>query len=85
MKLTSRRDYLPELERSRAIREKALQDVKDDSMNRLMSDLEIDKARNPQGASADHWDPNEDDEDDEEDTELNLIDKCEYLWGWSDW
>ncbi len=69
------REYLPELERSRAAREKALQDVKDDSVNRLMKDLEIDRARNPNSALNDRWDPNEDDEDDDDDAELNLIDR----------
>lgn len=75
------RDYIPELERARAAREKSLQDVKDDSMNRMMSDLAVDRAKNPQAAAQDRWDPNDDDaeeEDDEDgDTDINIIDRSE--------
>ena len=43
-------------------------------MNRLMSDLAVDRKANPRGAALDRWDPNaEEDEDDGGD--LNIIDK----------
>ncbi|RDB21936.1 GPN-loop GTPase 1 [Hypsizygus marmoreus] len=75
------KDYLPELERARAQREKTLQDAKDDSMDRLMKDLEIDRAKNPQGALNDRWDPDEEnDEDDDDDTDINIVDRSEHPW-----
>ena len=72
------RDYLPELQRARAAREKSLQDVKTDSMSRLMKDLAVDREKNPAGALADRWDSGEEDnDDDDDDTEINIIDRCE--------
>lgn len=71
------REYLPELERARKQREKTLQEVKEDSMNRLLKDLAIDRAKNPQGPLNDRWDPEEEEEDD--DTEINIIDRSEYI------
>lgn len=74
-----RRDYLPELERSRASREQALEDIKADSVSRMMKDIELDKKSNPKGALHEKWDLNEDEEDDD-DAELNLIDRsaCDF-------
>lgn len=76
------RDYLPELQRARAQREKTLaraqEQAKADSMARVMKDLAIDRERNPAGALADHWDPDEEFADDDEDTEINIIDRCTY-------
>ncbi|KAF8059924.1 XPA-binding protein 1 [Lyophyllum atratum] len=76
------REYLPELEHARALRDKSLQDVKDDSMSRMMKDLEIDRAKNPQGALADQWDPdNENNQgDDEDDGDINIVDRSEDPW-----
>ncbi|KAH0580417.1 hypothetical protein H2248_001920 [Termitomyces sp. 'cryptogamus'] len=71
------KDYLPELARARALREKSLQDAKADSMRRLMKDLEIDRAKNPQAALADRWDPDAEEEDEEDDTEINIVDRSE--------
>ncbi|KAG6902146.1 hypothetical protein C0995_003903 [Termitomyces sp. Mi166 len=75
----SNRDYLPELERARASREKSLQDAKADSMRRLMKDLEIDRVKNPQGALADRWNPDAE-EDEDDDTEINIVDRSEEPW-----
>lgn len=76
------RDYLPELQRARAQREKTLaraqEQAKADSMARVMSDLAIDREQNPAGALADRWDPDEEFADDDEDTEINIIDRCTY-------
>lgn len=47
-------------------------------MARVMKDLAIDRERNPAGALADHWDPDEEFADDDEDTEINIIDRCTY-------
>lgn len=70
------REYLPELARARAQRDETLQKKKDESMNRLMSDLAVDRKANPRAAALDRWDPNvEEDEDDGGD--LNIIDKSE--------
>jgi hypothetical protein len=57
------KDYVPELEKARAKREKALETVKDDSMNRLLKDLSIDRANNPASALNDRWDSEEEDDD----------------------
>lgn len=67
------REYLPELEKARKQRAKTLQEVKDDSMNRLLKDLAIDRTKNPHGPLHDRWDPEEEEEDD--DTEINIIDR----------
>jgi hypothetical protein len=69
------RDYLPELEKARAQREKSLQAVKDDSMNRLLKDLSIDRAQNPSSALNDRWD-SEEEEEDADDGDIDIIDRC---------
>jgi GPN-loop GTPase len=74
------REYLPELERQKEARQKVLDEAKADSMNRMMGDLDVDRARNPQGAAADWWDPNEEEEEDDDDLDLNLIDKSELAF-----
>ncbi|EDR06006.1 uncharacterized protein LACBIDRAFT_179760, partial [Laccaria bicolor S238N-H82] len=51
------KEYLPELEKARQRRDKSLQEVKEDSMNRLLSDLAIDREKNPTAAALDRWDP----------------------------
>lgn len=73
------KEYLPELERARAAREQTLQAAKDDSVNRLMKDLELDRERNPNAALQDRWDPNEDDDEDD-DTDVNIIDQSDHPW-----
>lgn len=73
------KEYLPELEAARAAREQSLQTIKEDSMNRLMKDLEIDRAKNPDAALNDRWDPSAEDGDDD-DTEVNIIDRSEEPW-----
>jgi len=70
------KEYVPELERARAARDKSLQAVKDESMNRLMKDLSVDQQGNP--TLAEKWDTNE--EDDDDDLEVNLIDRSEEPW-----
>lgn len=74
------RDYLPELERSRAIRQKTLDDAKADSMDRMMKDLELDRARNPSAALADQWDPNAEDDPEDDELDVNLIDSSEFCY-----
>jgi hypothetical protein len=49
-------------------------------MNRLLKDLAIDQAKNPQGLSSEKWDPESEDEDD--DTELNIIDRSKWSSFW---
>jgi GPN-loop GTPase len=75
------KEYLPELARARAAREKSLQAAKEDSMNRLMKDLAVDRANNPGGALNDRWDPNAEDEEigDDDDDDANLIDRSTSL------
>ena len=70
------RDYLPELRRARAARDKSLQDIKDESMNRLMKDIAIDRAENPGAPLEDRW--NSDDEGDD-DGDINIIDKSMFI------
>lgn len=72
-----RRDYLPELERARKEREKSLQDVKEDSMNRLMKDVAIDREQNPEAFARDRWD--EDDNEDEDGGDIDIIDQSELV------
>ena len=69
------------MERARALREKSLQTAKEDSMNRLMRDLAVDRAKNPDAALHDRWDPNDegDDEDDDDDGDIDIIDRSK--WG----
>ena len=67
------REYLPELERARAARDKSLQDIKDGSIARLTKDLAADKQRNP--ALNETWE--EEDEGEDEDGEDNTVDRCE--------
>ncbi|EIW77732.1 XPA-binding protein 1 [Coniophora puteana RWD-64-598 SS2] len=74
------RDYLPELERARAMREKTLQDAKDDSVNRLMKDLAVDRAKNPQAAANDRWAEEDEEDEDDGDAEVNIIDRSEERW-----
>lgn len=73
---TFHRQYVPDLERARATREKALQDAKADSMDRMMKDLEVDRAQHPEAAAQDRWDPEEENEEGEdEDVDVNIIDR----------
>jgi len=66
------REYLPELERARAARDKSLRDTKDESMARLTRDLAVDKQQNP--ALNDAW------EEEDEDGEENIVDRSESPW-----
>ena len=59
----------------REAREQSLQAAKDESMSRLMHDLAVDRARNPEAALADKWNPAEEEEDDDDDAEVNIIDR----------
>jgi len=74
--------YLPELQRARATREKTLQDAKADSMNRLMKDLAVDRAQNPDAALRDRWEieEGEDEDADGEGEDINIIDRSEERW-----
>ncbi|KAJ6485705.1 XPA-binding protein 1 [Mycena sanguinolenta] len=71
-------EYLPELERARQAREQSLKDVKDDSMNRLMADLAVDRERNPEAFSHDRWDENDNEDDDG--GEIDIVDRSEDPW-----
>lgn len=72
------REYLPEIQRAKAAREQTLQAAKEDSMNRLMKDLAVDRARDPETAG-DSWDPStEEDEEVDEDLDVNIIDRSKF-------
>ncbi|KAF8646014.1 hypothetical protein AX16_007439 [Volvariella volvacea WC 439] len=73
------KEYLPDLQKARERREQSLQNLKEDSMNRLMKDLDIDRAKNPEFAKHDQWDP-EAEEDDDDDTDINIVDRSEHPW-----
>lgn len=45
-----------------------LQEVKDESMNRLLKDLAIDRAKNSHGPLGERW---EEEEEEEDDTDIN--------------
>lgn len=51
-------------------------------MNRLMKDLAVDRANNPEGALQDQWDPdNENDQgDDEDDGDINIVDRSKFCF-----
>lgn len=72
------KEYLPDLQKARQRRDKSLQEVKEDSMNRVLSDLAIDREKNPAAAALDRWDPDEEGEDD--DGDINIIDRSEDPW-----
>ena len=73
------RSYLPDLERARVTREKTLQAQKDESMNRLMKDLAVDRAKNPEAAKRDRWEEEEDDDDDGDDgPDVDIIDRSKF-------
>ena len=76
------REYLPELARVRAQREATLQKQKDDSTARMMADLAVDRASDPNFAARDGWNPDEEDEEDDG-GELNIIDKSASITGYS--
>ncbi|KIM44220.1 hypothetical protein M413DRAFT_68229 [Hebeloma cylindrosporum] len=69
-------EYIPELKRAQAKREKTLQQAKDENMSRVLKDRAIDREKNPAGALADRWNPDEEDEDDD-DGDINIIDRSE--------
>ncbi|KAA1470741.1 XPA-binding protein 1 [Dentipellis sp. KUC8613] len=74
------KEYLPELTRAHAKREEALKRTKEDSMNRLMKDLAVDRERNPAAAAQDRWDPEEENEEEEDGGDINIIDRSEEPW-----
>ena len=47
-------------------------------MNRVLSDLAIDRERNPAAAALDRWDPDEEGEDD--DGDINIIDRSKFTF-----
>lgn len=71
---SAHREYLPELARVRAQREATLQKQKDDSTARMLADLSVDRASDPNFAARDRWNPDEEEEEDDG-GELNIIDK----------
>ena len=60
-------EYLRTRARSARAREKSLKDLKDDSLNRFMKDLAVDREKNPSAAAADRWDPSTEEGDDDDD------------------
>lgn len=46
-------------------------------MNRLMKDLAVDRAKNPDAAKEDRWASDEEDEDEDEELDMNIIDRSE--------
>ncbi|KAI9455638.1 XPA-binding protein 1 [Boletus coccyginus] len=75
---TYEKEYLPELARARAAREKSLQDVKEASLSRFMRDLAVDRAKNPEAALNDRWES--EDEDEDEELEVGIVDQSEEPW-----
>ncbi|KAI0771449.1 XPA-binding protein 1 [Irpex lacteus] len=77
------RDYLPTLVTARLQREeqlkKARSAAKEDSLRRLMKDLEVDRAKNP--SANDRWAQEEDDDEGADDElDVNIIDRSEDRW-----
>jgi hypothetical protein len=82
--LLNYREYLPELERSRAAQQESLQSMKEDSMSRMMKDLAVDRERFPEAAKRDLWaeeqNAEEEGADDDDDDEINIIDRSKPLF-----
>ncbi|KAI9461537.1 XPA-binding protein 1 [Russula earlei] len=75
------KDYLPELARVRAQREATLQKRKEESTARMLADLNVDRARDPNFAAQDRWNPDGEEQEEEDDGgELNIIDRSEDPW-----
>jgi hypothetical protein len=74
------REYLPELARVRAQREATLQKQKEDSTTRMLADLAVDRAGDPNFAARDSWNPNEEEEEDDG-GELDIIDRSAFISG----
>lgn len=72
------KDYLPELQRARKAKEDSLKAAKEDSLNRMLSDLAVDR-QDPEFAARDTWNPEDEDEDDD-DTDINIIDRSSERW-----
>ncbi|KAF9534459.1 hypothetical protein CPB83DRAFT_889445 [Crepidotus variabilis] len=79
------KDYLPEILAAQEIRAKTLDQVKQDSMNRAMEDMKLDKEKNP-GRFGDRFDGTEAEDDeieeeydeyDDENEEIGLVDRSE--------
>ncbi len=73
------REYLPELARVRTQREATLQKQKEDSTARMLADLAVDRASDPNFAARDRWNPDEEGEEEDDGGELNIIDKSAYI------
>ena len=69
------REYLPELARVRTQRDATLQKQKEDSTARMLADLAVDRAGDPNFAARDRWNPDEEEEEEDDGGELNIIDK----------
>lgn len=69
------REYLPELARVRAQREATLQKQKEDSTARMLADLAVDHASDPNFAARDRWNPDEEEDEEDDGGELNIIDR----------
>jgi hypothetical protein len=69
------REYLPELARVRAQRDATLQKQKEDSTARMLADLAVDRASDPNFAARDRWNPEEEEEEEDDGGELNIIDR----------
>lgn len=76
------REYLPELARVRAQREATLEKQREDSTARMLSDLAVDRASNPNFVAQDRWNPDEEGQEEEDDGgELNIIDRSASMLG----
>ena len=67
----------------RAQREATLQKQKEDSTARMMADLAVDRASDPNFAARDRWNPDEEEDEEDDGGELNIIDKSASISGYS--
>jgi hypothetical protein len=65
---------VPELDKAKASRDASLQALKDDSMNRLMKDLTVDR-EDPEFRKHDKWEMEDDEEDEDDGGEATIIDR----------
>ena len=73
------REYLPELKRVQAEKEAKLNAAKEDSLARMLADLELDRKRNPAAFENDKWEEEDDSGDEDVDANDNdIIDRSEW-------
>ena len=63
-----------------------MQEVKDESMNRLIKDLAIDRAKIPHGPLDERWEEEEEEEEEDgDDGDIDVVDTSKLSFRWINW